>query len=141
MVNERKSDFYAVVEKEGLIRHEYLGTFSPLIKAEESHPDSENPLWHIYLLRTRAKNISNVTERFSRITKPEWYSIFWNEQKTYIVLTNRIITISTEKEWQSPEYRQMQQEAQSLGIQPEYLDLNKNFEGYRELIKKAKIEQ
>jgi hypothetical protein len=134
MANERGSFYFGVVEREGLTSPAYLESFTPLSITVEEHPDSEEPLWHIYLLKVQPKHIDSAMTRFSAHTKPGWYSIFWNEQNTHVVLESMIISLPKEDKWQSDDYLSMQKLAAANGIQAEYLDLNKNFKDYEKLI-------
>ena len=129
--------FYGYIESEALKDPLVLNAYKPIKVDIEFVPTSQNhPHVHAYYLEFEDHEVEDEAEKFASQILPEWYLLFWNESTVYAIFTNKVFKLSNEGEWKSERYKEAQQYVVDHGIDMVYMDFNKNFKRFKEVLEK-----
>jgi hypothetical protein len=129
--------YFGYTESESLHNPLILNDYKPIKVEIEYVPTSTNhPFVHAYYLKFTEDNITEEVEKFAKETLPEWYQLFWNDQIVYAIFKDKYFKMTNEHEWESEEYKAVQQYGVEHGIDLVYLNFNTNFARFRETLAK-----
>lgn len=129
--------FYGYTESESLTDPLVLNSYKPIKVDIEFVPTSEKfPHVHAYYLKFKDEDIEKEAKKFAKLTKPEWYQLFWNKKTVYAIFKDKYFKLPNEGKWSSEEYKQIQQYGVNHGIGMVYMDFNKNFARFKEVLNK-----
>lgn len=129
--------YYGYIESESLRNPLVLNNYKAIKVDIEFVPTSQNhPHVHAYYLKFKDGEVLGVAKKFARETLTEWYLLFWNNKKVIAIFKDKIFELPNEVHWKSEKYKEIQQYGVSHGIGMEYMDFNKNFKRFREVLAK-----
>jgi len=112
-----------------------LNDFEHLKVTIQYEPQSPTSLYHyIFSLKFNDEEIENIIRKFQKEMKSSWYAFFWNESKVNIVFDKNSFQINLADGWTSDEAKKAVELGKSEGIPEEYLDFEKHFQPYKEMI-------
>lgn len=127
--------FYGMLSSEGLTDPLILNTFKPIKVVIDYQPESNtSTYWHRYLLQFQDSEIESTTQKLTTLMKPDWYSIFWDNEIVYVVFSNKVFKLNKEENWTSQEYQEVKQYGIEHDIQEHYMDFNDRFAHYKQLL-------
>ncbi len=88
----------------------------------EKHEDPKYPkFWHLYKISVSDEDMPELSEELAKNIKNEWYTHFWDKNKVYIILKDKVFCIPREENWNSKEYKLVIDYAIQHGINEKYL--------------------
>ncbi len=127
--------YYGYIESESLRNPLVLNNYKAIKVDIEFVPTSQNhPYVHAYYLKFQDNEVLQEAKKFTCETLPEWYLLFWNDKKVYAIFKDKIFELPNEGIWNSEKYKEIQQYGVSHGIGMEYMDWNKNFKRFQEVL-------
>jgi hypothetical protein len=115
--------FKGIVELEALDRDHVINKLHVVSRITEHHPEADIKTWTVLHVEVPDERIAQVTEELSGQMKSGWYSIFWNNDKIYVVLTNKVFGMPRDYRNSKP-YNDFRAYAIGNGIQEEYLEFD-----------------
>lgn len=129
--------FYGYTESESLSDPLALNGYKPIKVDIEFVPTSESfPYVHAYYLRFKDEDVEKEVKKFAKLTKPEWYQLFWNKKTVYAIFKDKYFKLANEGKWSSYKYKKIQQYGVDHGIGLVYMDFNKNFARFKVVLNK-----
>lgn len=129
--------YYSYIESESLRNPLVLNNYKAIKVDIEFVPTSKNhPYVHAYYLKFKDSEVLEVAKKFARETLPEWYLLFWNNKTVFAIFKDKIFELPNEINWRSEKYKEIQRYGVSHGIGMEYMDFNKNFKRFKEVLAK-----
>lgn len=125
--------YFGVVETESLKDSSILKSSNVVKTIVEDHPEAGEKIWHVNILKAGDEDIENILNKISGVMKNGWFSIFWNNEKVYVVMSNKIFKLKKDN-WTSNAFTEFKNYAIKNEVEEFYLDFNKNFKYYNRLI-------
>ena len=129
--------YYGYIESESLSDPLVLNSYKPVKVDIEFVPTSENfPHVHAYYLKFRDRDVGSEAKKFAKLTKPEWYLLFWSNKTVYAIFKDKVFKLTNEIEWKSEKYKEVQKNGVNHGIGMVYMNFNKNFARFNQVLSK-----
>lgn len=127
--------YYGYIESESLRNPLVLNNYKPIKVDIEFVPTSQNhPHVHAYYLKFKNSEVVPEAKKFARETLPEWYLLFWNNKKVFAIFKDKVFELPNEVKWKSKKYKEIQRYGVRHGIGMEYMNFNKNFKRFKEVL-------
>lgn len=98
-----------------------LNSLEKIYVQVEDNPGDNPRYWNDYKVRISDDQLSDITEKLSRIIKKGWYSHFWNDEEIVVVLPNKVFKIPRKAKKDSKEYSECIDYAIKSGVEEKYL--------------------
>jgi len=101
-----------------------LNDFEIIRVIVEHHPEFEGEpkIWHDFNLKVDDNKILEVCNKIAKEIKEEWYAHFWDDNKVYVVLPDKVFKMPREDgNWQSLEYQECKKYAIKHGVDQRYM--------------------
>lgn len=129
--------YYGYAESESLRNPLILNEYKPIKIDIEYVPTSVNhPYVHAYYFQFQESEILKEVEKFAKETLTEWYQLFWSEDTVFAIFKDKYFKLKNEVIWKSQEYKKVQEYGVAHGIEIVYMDFNKNFKRFKEVLAK-----
>jgi hypothetical protein len=119
--------YKGLIESESLKNKEILKTLKANKSHKEHHSNQETKKVTVFKLKIPENLIFNIINKLSKeYMKSEWYSLFWNSNKIFVVFENKIIKLKNINPWDRVEIEALTKYATSHGIQKKHIDNLRN---------------